>query len=153
MGNINNVILEGNLVKAAELSHWNDGTAFCRFTIANSESYKDANGQWQDVTSFIDCQLKGNYAESMAKHLLKGRRVTVAGRLKQTRWTDENGGKHSAVFVKVQDISLSPLTQKNQQDYSAPEPQQNYGPQYPSYQEQPAEAYPQDNFQDSVIPF
>ena len=149
--NINSIVLEGNLVKAAELSRFNDGTAFCRFTIANNESYKDQSGNWQDITSYFDCQIKGNYAESMAKHLLKGRRVTVAGRLKQSRWTDENGGKHSAVFIKVQDISPAPLKPNGQQE--APEPQQNYGPQYLSYQEQPAETYPQDDFQDSGIPF
>ena len=45
MGNINNIVLEGNLTAAATLSRWNDNTAYCRFTIANNESYKDANGQ------------------------------------------------------------------------------------------------------------
>ena len=70
MSNINNVVIEGNLVKAAELSRWNDGTPYCRFTIANNESYKDKDGNWTDITSFFDCMLRGNYGESMSKHLL-----------------------------------------------------------------------------------
>ena len=59
MGNINNIVLEGNLTAAAILSRWTDGTPYCRFTIANNESYKNQDGQWQDITSFIDCQVKG----------------------------------------------------------------------------------------------
>ena len=109
MANINVVIAEGNLTRAAELSRWNDGTPYCRFTIANNESYKDRNGQWQDIPSFIDCLCKGSYAEAMAKHLLKGRRVTVTGRLKQQQWTDSQGNRRSSIIVKVSESSLAPF--------------------------------------------
>ena len=113
MATINSVIVEGNLVRAAELSRWGDGTPYCRFTVASNESYKDQNGQWQDIPSFIDCLCKGPYAESMAKHLLKGRRITVQGRLKQQRWTDDAGNKKSAIVVKVSEISLAPFGNNN----------------------------------------
>lgn len=109
MANINSVVVEGNLVKAADLSHWGDGTAYIRFTIANNEYYKNENGEYESIPSFIDCQCKGAYAEAMAKHLLKGRRITVIGRLKQQRWTDDQGTKHSAMVVRVNEISLSPF--------------------------------------------
>ena len=108
MGNINSVIIEGNLTKAAELSSWGNGTPYCRFTIANNESYKDEQGNWVDIPSFFDCILKGNYAKSMHPHLLKGRRVTVQGRLKQNKWKDENGNNHFAVVIKVDEVSLAP---------------------------------------------
>jgi single-strand DNA-binding protein len=108
MSNINSVIIEGNLVKAAELSRWSDGTPYCRFTIANNESYKDKDGNWVDIPSFFDCMMRGNYAESMSKHLLKGRRVTVQGRLKQNKWKDEAGVNHFAVIIKVTELSFAP---------------------------------------------
>ena len=108
MGNINSVIIEGNLTKSAELGHWTNGTAYCRFTIANNESYKDEQGNWVDIPSFFDCVMKGNYAEAMHKHLLKGRRVTVQGRLKQNKWKDENGVNKFAVIIKVEELSLAP---------------------------------------------
>ena len=108
MSNINSVILEGNLTKSAELGHWSNGTAYCRFTVANNESYKDDAGNWVDIPSFFDCVMKGNYAEAMHKHLLKGRRVTVQGRLKQNKWKDENGNNHFAVIIKVDELSLAP---------------------------------------------
>lgn len=108
MSNINSVIIEGNLVAAAQLSRWNNGTPYCRFTVANNESYKDNAGTWIDIPSYFDCLMKGAYAESMSKHLLKGRRVTVKGRLKQSRWTDDKGNKRSAVIIKVEEVSLAP---------------------------------------------
>ena len=53
--NINHIVLEGNLTAAATLSHWTNGTAYARFTLANNRSYKDQNGEWQEIVSFIDC--------------------------------------------------------------------------------------------------
>lgn len=108
MANINQVVLEGNLTASAVLSRWGDGTPYVRFTIANNEYFKTSEGKYDSIPSYIDCIVKGNYAESMSKYLLKGRHLSVTGRLKQNRWQDEQGNKRSAVVVKVSEISLAP---------------------------------------------
>ena len=108
MANINQVVLEGNLTASAVLSRWADGTPYARFTIASNEYFKTSEGKYDSIPSYIDCIVKGNYAESMSKYLLKGRHLTVAGRLKQNRWQDEQGNKRSAIVIKVSEISLSP---------------------------------------------
>jgi single-stranded DNA-binding protein len=79
---------------------------------------------------------KGGYAEAMAKNLLKGRRITVEGKLKQQNWTDTNGGKHSKVIIRVANISLAPFgnnsfrpteeTQRVAENYQ--QQQENYDP-------------------------
>lgn len=153
MSNINMVVIEGNLVKAAELSRWSNGTPYCKFTIANNESYKDEAGNWTDIPSYFDCIIKGNYGESMHKHLLKGRRVTVTGRLKQNKWKDESGASHFAIIIKVNEVSLSPgsfTPKEGQQQDAAP----SFKPA--GYEQQPEENYeapPVDDFADSDIPF
>ena len=38
MATINSVIVEGNLVRAAELSRWGDGTPYCRFTVTRTRT-------------------------------------------------------------------------------------------------------------------
>lgn len=156
MSNINTVVIEGNLVKAAELSRWNDGTPYCRFTIANNESYKDKDGNWIDIPSFIDCMAKGSYAEAMSKHLLKGRRVTVSGRIKQNRWKDESGNTRSAIIIKVQEISLAPGIFQAKED-GTDNNAGNYNQPVNSEAVQSSngsEAEPAGNFwQDSEIPF
>ena len=105
--NINHIVLEGNLTAAATLSHWPNGTAYAKFTIANNRSYKDQNGEWQEIVSFIDCQIKGAYAEAKFKDLLKGKHITVEGRIRQNRWSDDKGN-HSYVFLEVDNISTPP---------------------------------------------
>ena len=154
MSNINNVVLEGNLVKAAELSRWSNGTPYCKFTIANNESYKDDAGNWVDIPSFFDCIVKGNYGESMHKHLLKGRHVTVTGRLKQNKWKNDAGVNQYAVIIKVDNISLSPgsFTPKEQPDGAAQsyKPASNNDTGYDAADYEPA---PDDNYMDSEIPF
>lgn len=141
MSDLNKVIIEGRLVKAADLSHWNDGTPYCNFTIGNNETYKKENGEYESIGSFFDCVMKGNYAETMAKHLLKGRGVRVVGRLKQQKW-EKDGQKYSRVVVKVEEIHLSPL-----QNNSGAENNAGYSNQSQHY-EQPAE-----QIEDEVIPF
>lgn len=108
--NINRVIVEGNLTQSAELSRWTDGTPYIKFTIAHNDSYKNKDtGEWQSIPSFFDCQCKGPYAESMSKHLLKGRRISVEGKLKQQSWTGDDGARHSRVIIRVENISLAPF--------------------------------------------
>lgn len=128
MSNMNIVAIEGHLVRAAESSYFQDGTPYCNFSIANNESYKKADGSWENIPSYFDCTMKGKYAEAMAKHLLKGRSVRVVGRLKQQRW-EKDGQKFSRVVIKVQELYLSPLQnnegsanyQQNYQQNNAPE--------------------------------
>lgn len=154
MSNINYVVVEGNLTKAAELSHWADGTPYCRFTIATNESYKDKDGNWVDIASFIDCMCRGGYAESMHKHLLKGRHLTVSGRLKQNRWKDEGGNTKSAIFVKVDNISLAPGNFHAKQEQAGGAPQ--FKPAAAADYDQAADDWQQpadENYTDSDIPF
>ena len=155
MGNINTVIIEGNLTKAAELSRWSNGTPYCRFTIANNESYKDESGNWIDIPSFFDCVMKGNYAEAMHKHLLKGRHVTVQGRLKQNKWKDEGGVNHFAVIIKVEELSLAPGSfQPKEEGHQGGFPSFKQINQH-NYEKSQGEYYPpsEENFSDSEIPF
>ena len=137
MGNINRVIVEGNLTQSAELSRWTDGTPYIRFTIAYNDAYKNKEtGDWQSIPSFFDCQCKGAYAEAMSKHLLKGRRVTVEGKIKQQSWTGDDGIRHSKVIIRVENISLSPFgnnsfrpsEEAQQQAESYQMPPENYDP-------------------------
>lgn len=91
----------------------------------------------------------------MHKHLLKGRRVTVQGRLKQNKWKDDNGNSKFAVIIKVDEVSLAPGSFQPKE-----EGQQGGAPSFKpanqqSYEQTPAEYYPpvDENYSDSEIPF
>lgn len=110
MSNINVCVLEGHLTRNAELGYFNDEkhTAYCNFSIANNESYKKADGTYDNIVSYFDCVMKGKFAEAWCKYLLKGRGVTITGRMKQQRW-DKDGQKFSRVVIKVENLSLKPM--------------------------------------------
>lgn len=115
MSDMNVIVIEGRLTKSAELSYFSDGTAYCQFSLANNESYKDQNGEYQNIPSFFECAMKGNYAKSMSQHLLKGRAVRIVGRLKQQRW-EKDGQKYSRIIVKINALHLGPLPNKDNQE-------------------------------------
>ena len=47
-------------------------------------------------------------AESCEKHLKKGRGVRVVGRLKQDRWTDDDGNSHNKIKVVGEHVEFKP---------------------------------------------
>jgi single-strand DNA-binding protein len=53
----------------------------------------------QTETSFFDCVQWGKTAESLAKHMTKGRLVAVKGEMRQNRWTDREGAKRSQILL------------------------------------------------------
>ena len=151
MPNINSVIIEGNVVKNAELSRWPNGTPYCKFTIAHNKSYKDKDGKLIDIVNFFDCKINGNYAESMFKYLLKGKHLTVEGELSQNRWKDEAGNSHSMIGINVSTVSFAPgYFQKEGQGLKQ---NQNQAPAQNQYQNNEQEYDAEADFVDSDIPF
>ena len=154
MGFINHVVVEGNLTQSAELSRWTDGTPYIRFTIAYNDSYKNKDtGEWESIPSFFDCQCKGNYAEAMSKHLLKGRRISVEGKLKQQSWTDDQGIKHSRVIIRVENISLAPFGNNSFRPSESAQAQQNAGYDYQNTEPENYDASMFDDQMPDDIPF
>lgn len=131
----NLVVIHGNLTRAAELKYWDNQTAYCEFSLAVNESYKDKQtGEWKDIPSYFDCTLRGKGAEVFVKSLTKGRGVTVTGSLKQNRW-ESNGQKFSRVIIKVENLDFDRPSDSgaNQQNYHptevnmrGPAPQDTY---------------------------
>lgn len=148
MSDLNCFVFEGRLVKNAELGYFDQNSAYCKFAVANDESYKDQNGEYQNIPTFIDCVCKGKFAEAMCKHLVKGRALRVMGRIKQQRWTKDNVN-YSKLIVKVQEIHLSPLNSQSETQT------QNYNNNQ-EYQQKPAQEFVADDFDDDepeFIPF
>lgn len=124
MSDLNILVIEGHLTKSASIGFWGDGTPYCSFSIGNNESYKKSNGEYENIPSFFDCIIKGNYANSIGPKLIKGRGIRIVGRLKQSRW-EKDGQKFSKVVIKVHEVKLSPVANPEQQQPPAQQ-QQSY---------------------------
>lgn len=109
MNQLNQIILEGNLTKPAELVEPAEGFKKAYFTLAVNRWYKDKNGNGVEEVSFFDVDSFGRMAEFCEKNGSKGRGVRVIGRLKQDRWTDGDGKNRSRIYVVAEQIEYKPV--------------------------------------------
>ena len=103
MNQLNSIILEGNVVRKAEMSEPTAGFLVCRFPIAVNRKTKTPDGEPKEEVSFFDVETYGEMAEKCSKYCDKGKGVRVVGRLKQSRWEDNNV-KRSKVFVIAEHV-------------------------------------------------
>jgi single-strand DNA-binding protein len=101
----NQVTLMGNLTRDPELRTTPNGTNVCSFSLALNRSYKNASGDWQEATDFIDIVAWAALGERVAQYLTKGRPALVSGRLQSRSW-EQDGQKRSKVEVVANDVTF-----------------------------------------------
>ena len=99
------VVLMGNLTRDPELRTTPSGQSVCSFSLALNRSYKNAEGDWQEATDYIDIVAWGALGERVAQYLSKGRAALVNGRLQSRSW-EQDGAKRSKVEVIAQDVTF-----------------------------------------------
>ena len=145
---INIVVLVGRLTRESDLKYTNSGTAVCKFSLAVNRKMK-VGDRWEEEVSFIDVVLWGKSAEALHPYLDKGKQVSIAGELRQSRW-EQDGQNRSKLEVVANTVELlgggkdEAPRERPQQNYSRPNttPQRNVKPQP---KQEPADL---DNFYD-----
>jgi single-strand DNA-binding protein len=94
MASFNKVILMGNLTRDPELRYTPKGTAVAKLGLAVNRSWRNAEGQQQDETTFVDVDAFGKQAETLGQYMQKGRPILIEGRLKLDQWEDKNTGQN-----------------------------------------------------------
>lgn len=98
----------GHLSQTAEVEYLPSGQPVASFAVGCNTRYTGADGQPKEDVLFMDCKVYGKRAEKLGPHLEKGKKILVAGRLKQNRW-EKDGQKHSRIELLVnQVLFLSP---------------------------------------------
>lgn len=124
---INRVCISGNLTRDSELRYTASGMAILSFGVAVNERRKNDRGEWQDYPNFVDCVLFGKYGETMQRHLAKGTKVAIEGRLRYSSW-ERDGQRRSRLEVIADEVvTFAPRQQgapqqQQQPAYSAPTP-------------------------------
>src|SRR5581483_4777301 len=101
----NQVTLMGNLTRDPELRTTPNGQSVCSFSLALNRSYKGGDGEWKEMTDFIDIVAWGPLGERVAQYLSKGRPALVSGRLQSRSW-EQDGQKRSKVEVVANDVTF-----------------------------------------------
>lgn len=92
---MNNVILMGRLTRDPELKYANNGTAFCKFTVAVNRDFN------REETDFINCLAFKKTAETIAEYLSKGKRIALQGKIQTGSYENKNGEKVNTFEVIV----------------------------------------------------
>lgn len=110
MGNLNKVMLIGNVTRDPEIRYTPKGTALVDLGMAMNRRYTAENGEKRDETTFVDVTLWGKLAELAEQYLKKGRSVYIEGRLQLDTWDDKKTGeKRSKLHVVGEEMQfLSP---------------------------------------------
>ena len=101
---MNKVILVGNLTRDPELSETPSGIAVCRFSIAVSRDYANAEGNRE--TDFFNITVWRGRAENCGKYLKKGNKVAVVGRLQNRSYDDKDGNKIYVTDIVADEVEF-----------------------------------------------
>lgn len=103
---INSVTIAGNLTRNPELKQTQSGFSVLHLGIAVNERMKNKQTEeWEDNPNFFDVTMLGKRAESVARFLSKGSKVTIQGKLRWSSW-EKDGQKRSKVEIIADEIEF-----------------------------------------------
>ena len=101
---MNKVILIGNLTKDPEISTTTSGVSVCRFTLAISRKYANAEGERE--TDFINIVVWRTLADNCHKFLKKGSKVGVVGNIQSRSYDATDGSKRYVTQVIAEEVEF-----------------------------------------------
>ncbi len=102
----NKVVLIGNLGQDPEIRTFENGKAVARFSLATTDSYRDAEGKKITETQWHNLIAWGNMAKTIQKYLVKGSEVAVEGKLTHRSYEDKEGKKRYLTEVVLTDMVM-----------------------------------------------
>ena len=121
---MNKVILIGNLTEDPEITTTNNGVSVCRFTLAISRRFANAEGERE--TDFINIVVWRTLADNCHKFLKKGSKTAVVGNLQSRSYDANDGTKRYITEVVAEEVEFistkSDATQKTDDDVTKLEP-------------------------------
>lgn len=118
MNNLNSILIEGNLVRDPQVKETPKGTSICSFAVASNRYFKQGDDLEREV-SFFDVETWAKLAETCGQQLRKGRGVRVVGRLKQERWTGNDGKPYAKIKIVAEHVEFKPELKAKQGEAGA----------------------------------
>jgi len=91
----------GNIGKDAEIRHTPNGDAVAQFSFALTSGYGD-----KAITTWLNCNVWGKRAETLAPMLLKGTKIGITGELTNRPYTDKSGNEKYSLEVRISDVTM-----------------------------------------------
>lgn len=118
MLSMNKAILIGRLARDPEVRYTQQGTAIAQFTLAvNRRVKKDSKQQTAD---FIPVVAWGKLAELVGKHLSKGKRIGIEGRIQVRNYDAKDGTKRYVTEIMMDEMEFLDSKGNGQQNTPPP---------------------------------
>ena len=110
---MNKVVLMGRLTRDPEVrySNGNPSIAVARYTLAVDRRQKNEDGS--RTADFISCVALGKNGEFAEKHLKKGTKIVVSGRIQTGNYTGKDGNKVYTTDVIVEEHEFAESRKDN----------------------------------------
>ena len=102
----NSVQLIGRLGKDPEVKNLTSGKMMATFSLATSDSYRNADGEKIEDTQWHNIVVWGKKAEIASEYLKKGAEIAVEGKLIHRSYENSNGEKKYITEVNVNEILM-----------------------------------------------
>ena len=76
------------------------------FRIGITEKYKDASGQYQEKTEWVNVVAWGRTADVVEKIVTKGATVYVEGKVQTRQWEDRQGNKRYVTEINASNVQV-----------------------------------------------
>jgi single-strand DNA-binding protein len=103
---VNRVELIGNLGRDPEIRSTQQGKKVATLSIATSESWKDQqSGEWRERAEWHRVVIwNEGLAKIAEKHLEKGMKVRIEGKLRTRKWEDQSGQERYTTEIHVENF-------------------------------------------------
>ncbi len=106
-GACNRADIIGNVTKDPEMRTTTSGQKVLSIGVATNDRWKDkASGEMKEKSEFHNVVIWGDLAEEVARHIRKGNRVFVSGRLQTRSWETQAGAKRYTTEIVAETVSL-----------------------------------------------
>lgn len=114
MAYMNKVMLIGNVGRDPEVRMTTTGTKKVSFSLATSQKYKDAAGEYKEKTQWHNIVCWGKLGDLVEKMVFKGSSLFIEGELSYRKWEDQNGQQKTVTEINGTTFQLLGAKQNEQ---------------------------------------
>jgi len=104
---INTTIIGGTRGKDPEIRYAQNGNAVVNISVATNESWKDRQtGEAQQRTEWHRIVIFGKLGEIAQQYLKKGSQAYFEGRIKTSKWQDDNGNDRYSTQIVANEMEM-----------------------------------------------
>lgn len=106
-GSLNRADIIGHISRDPELRTTTSGQQVLSLGVATNDRWRDkASGEDRERSEFHNIVIWGKLADQVSKHLKKGNRVYVSGRVQTRNWETQDGNKRYTTEIIADKVSL-----------------------------------------------